>query len=427
MPAGISPTPSDSPVGQQKKGTSSNVATIPFARSSKWHIEQSNTDSGIALSSGAQIRNYPLASYGYLSAVFITIQLTGSSAATAATYFEDAPWSLIQQIQLSDVNGVPIFQLSGYHAMLAAKYGGYRLWNTDSIIRGSAFDTATAGTATATSNTVFAGGPTAASYGGYYQNPTATSLNCKFILPIFLEFGVDGLGCLPNMDASARYNLQLSFAGGAGVASASGPFLAGGTAPTTLPTISVTVEILARSQPPATDMFGNQNSISPPAVGTVQYWTNQTASGLANGANTIQLTRVGNLIRNHILVWRSSSTSANPRAIAETADMPSLLEMDWDVGQRYIANVSTLRLQQGYMQAGMDVPNGTIVLSNVGDPDRTNISEYGDEWLGSVGATKFTLRYSPGAASSGGSLSILTNDIVPASAQVYSAPTMTLG
>lgn len=427
MPAGIQPTPSDGPVGQSKKGSASSVASVPFARSSKWHIEQSNTDSGITLASGAQIKNYPLASYGYLSGILLTIQLSGSGAATSATYFEDAPWSLIQQIQVSDVNGVPIYQLSGYHAYLAAKYGAYRQFSPDSIIHGNAFDTATAGTATATSQTILAGGPVAATYGGYYQNPTATSLNTKFVLPIWFEFGRDGLGCLPNMDNSARYNLQLSLAGGAGVASASGPYLAGGTAPGTLPTMSITVEVVCRSQPPAADMFGNANSVTPPAVGTVQYWTSQTASGLANGANTIQMTRVGNLIRNHILVWRSSSTTANPRAIAETADMPSLLEMDWDSGQRYIANVGSLRALMGYYGYGFDVPNGVVSLPNTGDPDKLFLSEYGDEWLGTVGATKLTLRYSPGASSSGGSLTILTNDIVPASSQVYQAPILSLG
>ena len=426
MPAGIQPTPSDSPVGQQKKGTASNVAVVPFARSSKWHVEQSNTQSGISLAAGTQVYNYPIASYGYLSALLITVQLTGSSWASALTYFEDAPYSLLQQVQVSDVNGVPIFQLSGFHAYLAAKYGGYRQYNADTIEQGAPFDTTTAGTATGTALTQLGGGPKGSSYGAYFQAPTATSSNCKFVLPIFFEFGRDGLGCLPNMDASARYNLQLTVAGGAATASASGPYIASGTVGTA-PTMSITVEVVCRSQPPATDMFGNQNSVSPPAVGTVQYWTSQTASGLANGANTIQLTRVGNLIRNHILVWRNSTTSANPRAVAETADLPSLFEMDWDAGQRYIMNTGSLRYLMAEAGYGFDVPNGVITLPNTGDPDKLFLSEYGDEWLGTVGATKLTLRFSPGAAASGGSVTILCNDIVPASAQIYQAPVLSLG
>lgn len=436
MPAGIAPVPSDAPVGQQKKGSAESVATIPFARSSKWHIEQSNTQSGIALAANSQIFNYPIASYGYLSAILITIQLSGSGAATSATYFEDAPYSLLSQIQLSDVNGVPLFQLSGFHAWLAAKYGGYRLFSIDSIARGAPFDSPTNAAIGAPQVNQLAGGPSAAvgaspfttgNYGSWLQLPTATSLNCKFVIPIFLEFGVDGLGCLPNMDASARYNLQLTVAGGAGVATAAGPYLAGGTAPGTLPTMAVTVEALCRSQPPASDMFGNRNSSAPPAVGTVQYWTAQTASGLSTGANTIQLTRVGNLVRSHIFVFRSATASVNIRADAETKDLPSLFEFDWDVGQRFVAQTSTLRQFFMYGVSGYDVPNGVVILPNTLDPDKIIISEYGDEWLGTVGATKFTLRFSPGGTGTGGSCTILTNDIVPASGQVYQAPNLLIG
>jgi len=447
MPAGIQPVPSDSPVGQQKKGAGGSASQIPFARASKWHIEQSNTQSGIALSTGAQVFNYPLASYGYLSAVLITVQLTGALGGSSQTFFEDAPWSLLSQVQLSDVNGVPLFQLSGFHAYLAAKYGGYRFFPLDGILKGTAFDSPTTAFV-GTPNQVtggesigtgpgagYGGGPIAAvnsqtnavyGYGGYFSPPIpgAGGMNCKFILPIFLEFGLDGLGCLPNMDASARYNLQLTIAGGANTSQVTGPYVVGGTICTTLPTMAITVEVLCRSQPPAQDMFGNMNSVAPPAVGTVQYWTSQTASGLANGANTIQLTRVGNLIRNHILVWRSSSATLNPRAGAELADMPSLFEFDWDVGQRYVANTGTMRYINGFAGYNLDMPNGVILLPNTFDPDKMAGGEYGDEWLGTVGATKMTLRYSPGASASGGSVSILTNDIVPASAQIYNAAHM---
>jgi hypothetical protein len=425
MPIGMTPTPSDSPVGQAKKGSTSSVAVIPFARASKWHIEQSNTQSGIALSANPQTFNYAIASYGYLSGLLITVQLSGGAGGSTLTFFEDSPWSLLQNLQVSDVNGVPLFQLSGFHAAVAGKFGGYRLFGMDGVLRGFQFDTA-AGQAP------IAGGPAASTFatvnGGYYQTPNAVTANTKFIIPVFFEFGTDGLGCLPNMDASARYNLQLTVAGGAAVASASGPYIATATTiPTTLPTMTITVEILARSQPPSQDMFGNMNSTSPPAVGTVQYWTNQTASGLASGANTIQLTRVGNLIRNHIFVFRDGTTNP-PRSTAETAWMPSLFEFDWDTGQRFIANLATYRLMYGYGIYGMDVPNGVIALANTLDPDKIPISEYGDEWLATVGATKLTLRFTTSAApGAGSSVAVLTNDIVPASSQVYQAPALLLG
>ncbi|HET7640576.1 MAG TPA: hypothetical protein VFK47_17835, partial [Ktedonobacteraceae bacterium] len=252
-------------------------------------------------------------------------------------------------------------------------------------------------------------------------------LNTKFILPIYLEFGKDGLGALPNMDASARYNLQITVAGGSNTAQATGPYMASGTPPGTLPTMTITVEGLFRSKPPATDMFNNQNSVAPPAVGTTQYWTKQTVSSLINGNNTIQLSRVGNIIRNHLLVFRNSTSSANPRGTAETNDLPSLFEFDWDSGQRYVSNVGLLRYINGYGVYGMDVPAGVIALPDTLDPNHLALTENGADWLPTVGATKFTLRFSPGASVSGGNLTVLTNDIVPASGVLYQAPQLTLG
>lgn len=431
MPMGMARTPSDGPVGQQKKGTSGQQAVVNFARASKWHLEQSNTQSGIALAANSQVFNYPIASYGFLTCILITVQLTGALGGSSMTYFEDSPYSLISQIQVSDVNGVPLHQLSGFHSYLAAKYGGYRQFCPDAVLVGAPFDSPTTAFI-GTSNTVVAGGTRASNNaqtnavygnGGYFYPPIAGAggMNTKFIIPVWLEFGLDGLGALPNMDASSRYNLQLTLAGGANTSQVTGPYVTGGTICTTLPTASITVEVYCRSQPPESDMFGNMNSTTPPAVGSVQYWTSQTASGLANGTNTVQLTRVGNLVRNHIFVWRSSSVTLNPRAGAELADLPSLFEFDWDSGQRYVVSTSTLRLLNGYMPYGFDVPNGVIVLPNTLDPDGLATGNTGDEWMGTVGASKLTLRFAPGASASGGSLSIITNDIVPASPQVFSA------
>jgi hypothetical protein len=405
MPAGVRPVRSDAPVGQSKKGSAESFNQINFARASKWHTEISNTITVGTLTTSSQILNLPIASYGYLSGLLVSVSATGGSGA-GAVFFEDGPWSVIQQVQLSDVNGVPIFQMSGFHAMLAAKYGGYRLFPMDGVLNPYS---------AAASRTQFGSSVFSCAAPGVANQ----SSNFFFILPIWLEFGVDGLGCLPNMDASARYNLQLTIAPGASVNGTTGPLYT--TAPGVFPSVAITVEVVCRSQPPAQDMFGNVNSVAPPSVGTVQYWTTQTASGLALGQNTIQLTRVGNLIRNQIFVWRNSNGT---RTTAEStgpgaSDVPAIFEYDWDSGQRYVMNLTSLRYMNGYAVYGMDTYPGVLQLPNTLDPDKIAVSEFGDEWLGSVGATKFTIRYT--TVTGGGSLSILTNDIVPASAQVYKA------
>src|SRR5215469_12223912 len=437
-PTATSPIPSDAPVGQQKKGAQEGTVTIiPFARASKLHTEQSNTVSGISMvSTQPQFFNFPIASYGFLSAILITVQSSGGTTTVAPVPFEDAPWSVLSQVLLQDVNGVPINQLSGFNQFLASKYGGYRLFPNDDVVRGDSNSGAAAATIANTAQ-ISGGGPpvwaaqaaTATNLftGAYWSNIDTTNGanggNFKFILPVFLEFGLDGMGCLPNLDASARYNLQLSLPPSLTTTSATGPLFTAGVFSVN-PTLTITVEILARSQPPATDMFGNPNSVSPPAVGTVQYWTAQTASGLANGANTIQLTRVGNLIRNHIFVFRNTNgtrlTAEFASGTGSTNDVPPLFEFDWDVGQRYVANIATLRMIFQWQCGFGDVPDGVLVLPNTLDPDWLAFSEYGDQWLPTVGASKLTLRFTTNAG--GGSLTILTNDVVSASGQVYQAP-----
>jgi hypothetical protein len=299
---------------------------------------------------------------------------------------------------LYDVNGSPIWgPFSGYSCFAASKFGGYRLFPPD-------LSTTAYGPATATA------------IGNNPVNFKATSGNFGFVLPIWEEFARDGAGCLPNNDASARYNLQVQVA--SSTASATGPVYT--TAPTTYPTLSLGVEVQCRSVPPAQDLFGNANSITPPAVGTVQYWSQQTISPIS-GAQTIQLTRVGNLIRNHILIFRDTTTPT--RAQAELADVPPTLEFDWDSNIRYLANTSTYR-QLSALAYGFDVPVGVVALPYTTDPDSLAVRELGDEWMATVGATKLTLRFTPGASCS---LIVLTNDIVATSEEIYAAGIMSMG
>lgn len=400
MPSAATMTqvPSDAPAGQQKKGVATKVAAIPFARSSKYHTEQGGITTGIVVNSAVSptTLNVPIPSYGFLSGILVSILATGGTG-SAAVYYEDAPWSFAQTIAVYDVNGVPIWgPFGGYQAFLASKYGSYRLFGPDGSV--TAYGPST---------------PTA--LGNNPVNFTASTGNFGAVLPLWMEFGRDGMGCLANNDASARYNLQIQIA--AMAASASGPIYT--TAPTGYPTLSVGVEVFCRSIPPAVDLFGAAQTIAPPAVGTTAYWSQQSFTQL-NGAQTLQLTRVGNLVRNHILVFRD--TSNGTRATADASDIPPTIEFDWDANIRYVNNVSTFR-QLSYLVSGMDVPKGVIWLPYTTDPDALATRELGDEWMATVSATKFTLRFTPAGNCS---LLVLTNDIVAASEDVYAAGVLSM-
>jgi hypothetical protein len=363
---------------------SSSQILVPFARAAKSHVEQGQTFS-VASPWGGKI-NAKIPTYGFLTAVYITTQASGGSGSATVATTEDAPWNVYSNILLTDVNGTPIYNIDGYSTYLARLYGGYKLFRPD------------------ISSYAFSAVATGANASG----------NFKTILPLFLNFGRDLLGSLPNMDASAAYNLILSLnAATAGSNPLSNLY---STAPTNPPTLNITVEIAARARPTATDPFGNTQEQLPPTPGTVQYWTSQQFT-VNSGNNTIYLSRVGNLIRNHILIFRDSS---NTRSGAETNVVPSFLEFDWDSGQRFVCNTATLR-QQSYEITGIDAPNGVVPLLNTEDADGLVTGEFGDDWLPTVSATKLALKFTSTQA---GTLTVLTNDIVPGAGNIFAAPIM---
>jgi hypothetical protein len=184
MPVMIAPTPSDAPVGQQKKALAEQQASVPFGRSSKYHIEQGNAVSGVVINTPSPgTFNFTVPSFGYLCAVVLTFAASGGTGAVAV-YYEDSPFSQIAQVIINDVNGTPIYQLTGYSAFLASKFGGYRLFGLD-------ISTAQYGTVTSMT--------TGAGLGAIGNTPIflkGNTGNYVFVLPLYFEFGRNGMGKL---------------------------------------------------------------------------------------------------------------------------------------------------------------------------------------------------------------------------------------
>lgn len=401
-------TVTSAPQGQVKPAPGQRGGAVSFARAAQRHTEQGNVVTNIAINNTAPgTFNFAIPSYGYLAAVFVTFSATGGSG--AATFYEDAPWGAIANIMLQDVNGTPIFgPFDGYAAHLCSQLGGYRYFPDNALI--TATDTAVA---PAPFGQVIQYGPTTPTNTGntplYFANATGGIWNA--ILPIWLTFGQGGLGALPNMDASSRYNLQITLA--SGLTATNGPIYTTQPA-TTVPTVTLAVEALCFAQPLAADIYGQQNSTEPPGNGTINYWSRQTFASLS-GAQTIQLARVGNIIRNHILIFRD--TTNNTRATAETTDMPPVIQFDWDSQPRYIEFLATSRYRY-YKATGLNQPAGTLVYENTSDPENLAGAERGDYWMTTVGATKLVLRFTPAATVN---LQVLTNDFVPSSGEIYAA------
>lgn len=350
------------------------MALVPFGKAAKRHIEQGATQGQNPWSTTvAANQQFIIPSYGYLAACLLTVTASGG-AGTAATAGNDSPWNVFQNVTLIDSNGTPIINLPGYSLYLARLFGGYRL-----------------------------GRPDQSTFG--FQGVQNTG-NFKCIHELFLEFsGHEGLGCLPNMDASAPWKINLTYNAQTAGTGANNVY---GVLPTTPPTLSTQLEILARGKPSGQDAYGNSQETEPPAPGTISYWTSQTFN-VNSGNNNIILTRVGNFIRNQILVFRDAS---GIRSNADSTGVtPTTITYNWDAGQRYIVNVQTLR-QLAYEYNTFDVPAGVVPLQNTLDPDGIPINESGYEWMPTVGASKLSLVFSASAA---GTLEVITNDVVPGS------------
>src|SRR6266567_4455360 len=170
------------------------------------------------------------------------------------------------------------------------------------------------------------------------------------------------------------------------------------------PALATTLEALMRSEPASADAFGQPQQTKPPASGSISYWTSQSFQ-VAAGSNTLLLTRVGNLIRNQILVFRDAGGS---RANADSTGVtPTVLEYQWDGSQRYILNVDTLR-ELAYEYIGYDADAGVIPLQNTLDNDGIPINESGNEWMQTLGSTKLGLRFASAAA---GTLQVITTTL----------------
>ena len=356
-------------------GNKSNAPAllVPFTRASREYCEPFMDVAQTLGTSSTQLPQQDIPAYGFLRGIHLDIQASGGTG-TVAVAGPDAPWSSIQEIVLKDVNGAPIVgPVSGYDLYLINKFGGYFPHQAEPKLR-----------------------PSFAAVG--------TNGNYSFGLYIPVELSQrDALGAIANQNAASTYKLQVTMAPAAQVYN---------TAPTTAPTVRVRATLEAWTQPTQADLRGNAQSVMPPAHGTTQYWS-KTVINVTSGMNTIRLPRVGNYIRNLILVARDASGA---RAAMETA-IPDPLTLNWDTRllRQYIRPRLNDQVARRYMlTAGLDAAQGrdsaVIPLDFMHEFDGIAGNELRDGWLPTTQSTRLELAGSFGAA---GTLTVLTNDVAP--------------
>lgn len=377
MPATITSHPAQAQGTTDKKGAQATLPQ-PFTRAAKEHQEPMFDVSQPLGGSSVALGPFDVPAYGYMRGIWLYITASGGVSSVSTAIKEDAPWNVLSELALIDVNGANLTgPINGYDLYLINKWMGYNL-----------------------------GDPKLSSL---YSAPVVGangSGNFSLLLYVPVEISQrDGLGALPNANAASTYKLRTTIAPSTDIYS---------TAPnTTLPTIRVRAWLDAWTQPNATDLRGNSNSTQPPAMGTTQYLS-KTTINLSSGFQTPRMTRVGSYIRNLLFIYRDASGSRSAGATA----FPSDVSMYWDSKNLFTRNRDLWTAFQvrktDYVQAvetagGRD--NGVWLEDFCHEFDGNVGNELRDGWLGTVQSTRLELS---GNFTSSGTLTIITNDVAPA-------------
>jgi hypothetical protein len=358
---------------------------VPFIRASAEHREPTGIDVSKQLTTSDQdLGVFDIPAYGYVRSLWILVTVSGGSGGSGTSPAEDAPFNTIKNLFLTEPNGAVIAQFdTGYDCYLANKWGGYR------HVLGSDLRQAKS----------------------YVQVPAAANA-WSFALRIPVEINLrDGLGSLPNQNAAATFKLRATLAGSAQLYS-------GGTDTTTKPTVRMRVYLEAWDQPEVSSA-GQTNQITPPAMNTTQFWSSQSYTVNA-GLNTIRLTRVGNYIRELIMLYRRAGTSrvngeadwllVDPMYVYLDTRPLDILQPDQFLQQQFertgYGAVVGAGTTANETPGGLD--NGVRSYDFCHEFDGTIGHENRDLWLPTLGSTRLELQ---GNFTNAGVLKVLTNDV----------------
>lgn len=386
MPSAATQSP---PADKGAKNDKRPMASVPFIRASALHREAAFFDQSTLLSANqVDFGVIEVPAYGYIRNIVILVEATGGAAGLATVAkAEDAPFTVLQNIQLNEPNGAQLQQFTdGYELYLANKWGGY---NSGS----------------------FANDPRASPL----FTEVTTAGNFAFMLRVPVELNQrDGLGSLPNQAANATFRLRLTLGSNTDVFA---------TAPDTKPTVRVRLFAETWDQPEVSS-GGLSNETVPPAMNTTQLWSRQVYN-VVTGLNTIKLTRVGNYIRNLVFILRSGSAPSR-RSNAQTLwgsqttvfldsrPIDIITDSLWrhQMYERsggygaYIA--ATTAVNANELPFGQD--NGVRVYDFAHEFDGMYGRENRDLWLPTLGSTRLEIQTTFGTLTSG-TLTVMTNDV----------------
>lgn len=352
---------------QRPSGAGAAQAVVPFTAAAHEHTEIAFDETLTPEAASKALSPIDIPAFGYMRHILIEVTTVteGEREAEAVTN-PDFPFNIFSSIQISDVNGAPIFgPLDGYAALWASIVGGY------------------------------AGRPdprVMPFFNSEYKNPS-------FLLRIPVEIShFDGFGSLANQNAAASYRLSLTLNEISKLT----------TKNKKAPKVRVRVWLEAWSLPNERDIAGRPQAEAPPMLDSAQYHS-FFQKNVPAGAQTTLLVRVGSLIRNLIVIARNEAGERKDKVFPN----PAILE--WD--SRKIREDSQIMLQELLSASVPELKTrDTGVFAY--PLDRSTKNTVGDDnptlWLPTVQSTRLEIR---GNAEEAGSLQIITNDVAPVAVQ----------
>lgn len=380
-PPARTPTSGGTAASQEPaQAPAAGAGVVPFIRASQEHTEGPFADVARQMATTAQdLGPFEVAAYGFARFVRMRVNTTIAVAGSGLTVHEDAPFSAISNLALTEPNGDIIVQFqTGYHLYLACKYGGYK------------------------------GLSEVKAKPSYTNTLSATGGNVDFALRFPIELNNrSGTGSLPNQSAAAPFKVLVALSGSSSLFSA-------GT-PSTQGTFRTRLWLEAWDQPaPQSELGGNQQE--PPAVNTTQFWT-ETTYAVNSGNFRFRLLRVGNYIRILIFIFRATTRAtgesnwpdpatwyidSRPQEFIDLGDWRDRHHDRYGYGGAGGGGVAIAN------EAANGRDNGVYVLDFAHEFDGMVGHENNDLWLETEGGTKLELQGTFGAA---GTCYVLTNDV----------------
>lgn len=336
------------------------VPMLPFTASAHEHTEPAFTLSSAVGTATVNFNPQDVPAYGYFRHLLLEVSASGGAGGTGNA---DFPFNLIQSVNLQDVNGANIVgPLTGYQLYLANLIGGYQFNNN--IANDPGF--------------------------------VAASPSPVFMIRIPVEISArDALGALANQNAASEFKVTLTLNTIAATTS-----VAFGTPPT----VTIRGWLEAWTLPAATNNRNEPQAQVPPLLGTGQFWTASNYP-ISVGANQVPLRRVGNLIRNLVLVGRDAAGARSDSVL------PDPLSFNWDGN---MIQQTSLRVLKKYLAEKLGgpitYPAGVVVIPFSHFLTGRLGNDTPDGWLPTTSSSRIEFTGNSAAA---GTMEVIVNEVAP--------------